>query len=145
MVRVRAGESNHLIKEKHWWVQAEAMVGFYNTWQINNHKYLDLSLENWAFVKQQYIGYYRTVNGFGAYTPMAMVMQTGEDKVGIWKCPYHNSRACIAISVKDARSVASPAIKPIIGGPIKKPIKPSVETAASATPGFIVFDLPAAL
>ncbi len=42
-----------LIKEKHWWVQAEAMVGFYNAWQISgNEKYLDISLNNWQFVKK---------------------------------------------------------------------------------------------
>ncbi len=38
-----------------------------------------------------------------------------------------------------------PAIIPISGGPIKKPKKPMVDTAAIATPADITFDLPAAL
>jgi hypothetical protein len=50
-----------------------------------------------------------------------------------------------ATNKKDARKVANPAIKPIMGGPIKKPAKPMVETAASATPGDMVLDFPAAL
>ena len=50
-----------------------------------------------------------------------------------------------AINTNDARKVAKPAMNPIIGGPNKKPIKPMVDTAASATPGCMVFDFPAAL
>ena len=48
-----------------------------------------------------------------------------------------------AITVKDQRRLNMPAIKPIIGGPIKKPRKPIVETAARAMPGCRVVDLPA--
>lgn len=36
-------------------------------------------------------------------------------------------------------------MKPIIGGPIKRPIKPIVDTAAMAMEGGKVFDFPAAL
>lgn len=36
-----------------------------------------------------------------------------------------------------------PAINPIRGGPIKRPIKPMVETAAMAIAGGKVFDFPA--
>ena len=50
-----------------------------------------------------------------------------------------------AIKTNDARKVASPAMKPISGGPTKNPIKPIVDTAARAAPGDMVFDLPAAL
>ena len=50
-----------------------------------------------------------------------------------------------AININDARKVATPAMKPMSGGPTKKPINPMVDTAASATPGDMVFDLPAAL
>jgi mannobiose 2-epimerase len=89
-------ESDHLIKEKHWWPQAEAMVGFYNTWQITgDDKYLQLSLNNWEFVKEYILDkkngeWLWGINDKGEPMP-------GEDKAGLWKCPYHNSRACIEI------------------------------------------------
>jgi mannobiose 2-epimerase len=93
---------DHLIKEKHWWVQAEAMVGFYNTWQINNNEeYLDLSLRNWAFVKQHLLDIKNGEWFWGIYAN-GDVMQT-EDKAGIWKCPYHNSRACIELIKRISR------------------------------------------
>lgn len=87
---------DHLVKEKHWWVQAEAMVGFFNTWQITgNDKYLDLSLMNWDFVKDNILD---KKNGewFWGVDVHGQVM-AAEDKAGLWKCPYHNSRACIEI------------------------------------------------
>ncbi|MBB5396597.1 AGE family epimerase/isomerase [Mucilaginibacter sp. AK015] len=92
----------HLIKEKHWWVQAEAMVGFYNTWQISNNKeYLELSLRNWAFVKQHILDIQNGEWFWGVYAD-GSVMHT-EDKAGIWKCPYHNSRACIELIKRISR------------------------------------------
>jgi mannobiose 2-epimerase len=87
---------DHLIKEKHWWVQAEAMVGFYNAWQISGDiKYLDLAEKCWNFVKHKILDktngeWFWGINQFGEVMP-------GEDKAGMWKCPYHNSRACIEI------------------------------------------------
>ena len=50
-----------------------------------------------------------------------------------------------AMSRNDALKVAIPAIKPISGGPIKKPENPIVDTAVSATPGDIIVVLPAEL
>jgi mannobiose 2-epimerase len=85
---------NHLVKEKHWWVQAEAMVGFFNAWQISgDSKYLDIALKNWEFIKNNILD---KQNGewFWGIDDNGQVMQ-GEDKAGIWKCPYHNSRACL--------------------------------------------------
>lgn len=87
---------DHLIKQKHWWVQAEAMVGFFNAWQIsNNDKYLDISLKNWDFVQKNILDikngeWLWGVDGQGQPMP-------DEDKAGLWKCPYHNSRACIEL------------------------------------------------
>ncbi|NWJ51594.1 MAG: AGE family epimerase/isomerase [Bacteroidetes bacterium] len=85
-----------LVTEKHWWPQAEAMVGLFNAYQItHNNKYLTLSLQTWSFVKKHIKD-----NKFGEWiwgveadnSPMK-----NQDKVGFWKCPYHNSRACIEI------------------------------------------------
>ena len=84
------------LKEKHWWVQAEAMIGFFNTWQITGeHKYLELSINNWEFVKDKILDkkngeWFWGVDEHGNPMP-------DEDKAGLWKCPYHNSRACMEI------------------------------------------------
>ena len=88
--------ANQLVKEKHWWVQAEAMVGFFNAWQINgDDKYLNISLKNWEFIKTKILD---TKNGewFWGINETGGVMP-GQDKAGIWKCPYHNSRACLEL------------------------------------------------
>jgi cellobiose epimerase len=89
-------ERGHLIKQKHSWPQAEAMIGFFNAWHnTGQEKFLSQSLQSWRFVKEYMHDkncgeWYWGVNE--DYSPMS-----GEDKVGIWKCPYHNSRACIEI------------------------------------------------
>ncbi len=87
---------NHLINEKHSWPQGEAMVGFFNAWQITgDEKFLSHSVNSWQFVKDHMVDkhlgeWYWGVNA--DYSPMVQ-----KEKVGIWKCPYHNSRACMEI------------------------------------------------
>lgn len=86
--------TGHWIKEKHWWPQAEAMVGFFNAWQISgDKKYLDLSLGCWRFVQQ----YIKDKNNewFWGINEDVTVIKKG--KAGFWKCPYHNGRACLEI------------------------------------------------
>ncbi|MDY0905027.1 AGE family epimerase/isomerase [Pedobacter sp. CFBP9032] len=88
--------NHHFVKEKHWWVQAEAMVGFFNAWQISgNESFLQISLNNWAFVKSNIIDH-QNGEWFWGITETGEIMNS-EDKVGPWKCPYHNSRACIEL------------------------------------------------
>ncbi|HMH24833.1 MAG TPA: AGE family epimerase/isomerase [Puia sp.] len=89
-------EGGQLVMEKHSWPQAEAMVGFFNAWQISGDpRWLDRSMDSWKFVKK-----YIKDPVFGEWfwgvradhSPMP-----GQDKAGFWKCPYHNSRACLEI------------------------------------------------
>jgi mannobiose 2-epimerase len=87
---------DHIVKEKHWWVQAEAMVGFFNAWQISGEQqFLKTSYQSWNFVKQAILD---KKNGewFWGVKEDGSVMEN-EDKAGLWKCPYHNSRACIEV------------------------------------------------
>ena len=88
--------TKHFIKEKHSWVQAEAMVGFLNSWQITGDRtYLQKALSSWQYVKNQIKD---TTYGewFWGRNEDGSIMKN-QDKVGIWKCPYHNTRACIEI------------------------------------------------
>lgn len=88
-------DKDHWVREKHWWPQAEAMVGFFNAWQISgDEKYLQYSTGAWEFVKR----HLKDMNGgewywgvYDDYTVMA------KEKAGFWKCPYHNSRACLEL------------------------------------------------
>ncbi|RTL48585.1 MAG: N-acyl-D-glucosamine 2-epimerase [Sphingobacteriales bacterium] len=85
-----------LIREKHWWPQAEAMIGFLNAWQITQQtQFFEKSWHCWQFVKEHIIDkkYGEWVWGVDANY---QVMLT-EDKIGFWKCPYHNARACMEI------------------------------------------------
>ncbi|WP_242691458.1 AGE family epimerase/isomerase [Desertivirga arenae] len=85
-----------LINEKHWWVQAEAMVGFFNAWQLSgNEEQLERSIKVWRFIQNKILD---RENGewFWGVLDDGSIM-ADQDKAGLWKCPYHNSRACIEI------------------------------------------------
>lgn len=83
--------------DKHWWPQAEAIVGLLYVWNITGiNKYLDIASGIWAFIEQTIIDktngeWFFRVNKEG-------VPYENENKVGPWKCPYHNSRACMEIA-----------------------------------------------
>ena len=89
-------DGGHLIAERHWWVQAEAMVGFLNAWQLTGEaSFYDKFLAVWAYTKK-YIIDGEKGEWFWGRTADGEVMP-GQDKVGFWKCPYHNSRACMDV------------------------------------------------
>ena len=87
-----------LIKDtdKHWWPQAEAIVGFVNAWQISSDsKYLKKAKMVWEFTKDKIIDWKDGEWWFRVNKVGQPYLQ--EDKAGPWKCPYHNGRACLEI------------------------------------------------
>ncbi|WP_321342994.1 AGE family epimerase/isomerase [uncultured Draconibacterium sp.] len=87
-------EGEHLDTDRHWWPQAEAMVGLMDAWEITGkNQYLTKIAEVWNYIKENVIDY---ENGewFGRIDERGTAIST-EDKVGFWKCPYHNTRAMI--------------------------------------------------
>lgn len=90
-------KDGHLDTDKHWWPQAEAMVGLFDAWEITgNTAYLEEVSKVWEFIKENVIDY---DNGewFGRLDCNGVPYDT-EDKVGFWKCPYHNTRAMLEIT-----------------------------------------------
>ena len=88
-------EHNKLIAEKHWWPQAELMIGFYNAYQLTeDQKYLDVVLKNWEFIQKHLLDKKNGEWFWGVYQDYSLIQK---DKAGFWKCPYHNSRACIEL------------------------------------------------
>ena len=89
-------ETGKPVAEKHWWPQAEALIGFCNALQLTgNIKYKNALLKNWHFISNHIIDLSggEWVWGIDQYH----IKMPGQDKVGIWKCPYHNSRACLEL------------------------------------------------
>lgn len=82
--------------DKHWWSQAEGLVGLINAFQISNDdKYIIPTIKLWEFIKDKIIDH---ENGEWFWK----VSKSGEifpedEKVGFWKCPYHNTRSCIEV------------------------------------------------
>jgi len=84
------------IHEKHWWPQAEALVGFCNAWQITgNERYKNALMKTWHFIRG-HIQDKKKGEWLWGVDKNNMKM-AGQDKIGLWKCPYHNSRACLEI------------------------------------------------
>ncbi|KJD39286.1 N-acylglucosamine 2-epimerase [Paenibacillus polymyxa] len=77
-----------------WWVQAEAMVGFYNAFQrTQDERFLKIVRNLWTYTRQ-YIIDPRT-GGEWFWSVQADGKPDAREIAGPWKCPYHNSRFCI--------------------------------------------------
>jgi len=97
--------SGHLDTDKHWWMQAEAMVGLAYAWKITGKDIYKNQLGNvWQFIRTTMIDW---VNGEWFWrVDQDGIPIASEDKVGFWKCPYHNSRAMMeAITILSELSV----------------------------------------
>ena len=81
--------------DKHWWPQAEALVGLVNAWELTGDKsYLEQAVSVWDFIKRNLMDpageWHWKVFRNGA-------VDYDEDKAGPWKGPYHNSRAMLEL------------------------------------------------
>ena len=89
-------ESMELDSDKHWWPQAEAMVGYYNAFQLSGEqKFLERSIGSWEFIKKHLIDH-KLGEWFWSVDSQGNP-QTEKEKAGFWKCPYHNGRACMEL------------------------------------------------
>ena len=83
------------IEEKHWWPQAEWLIGMVNAYQITRDTaYLELAEKNLEFIQKHLIDDKQGEWFWGIDKNYEKIKK---DKAGFWKCPYHNSRACIEI------------------------------------------------
>lgn len=91
-------------EDRIWWVQAEAVVGFYNAWQKAPEKthYLEAAETIWNFIKEFVVDkqeggewYWRT-DRFGKPDLEKPIVEP-------WKCPYHNGRMCMEMMKRGAQ------------------------------------------
>ena len=99
---------SHLRTNKHWWLQAENLVGFMNAFQLSGDiKYWNIVKLSWDFINTAVIDlergeWYTKVNRLG----VPYLTEPEDDpspyyrndwKIDPWKCPYHNGRAMMEL------------------------------------------------
>ena len=82
--------------DKHWWPQAEAVVGFLNAHRLSGRQHFrDAAERSWEFIEKFIVD--REHGEWFWLVSRPGVPGAGRDKVGPWKCPYHNSRTCFEV------------------------------------------------
>ena len=90
------GDTGAIDADRHWWVQAETVVGYFNLWQITGRTdALEKAGGCWDFIRRHIIDreggeWFWSLRADGS-------VNTDDDKAGFWKCPYHNGRMCLEI------------------------------------------------
>lgn len=96
MIYEKEGADGPVDGDRHWWVQAESIVGFFNLWDhFGSSAGMENALMNWEFIKAHIIDH---ENGEWFWSVRADgSVNREDDKAGFWKCPYHNGRMCMEI------------------------------------------------
>jgi cellobiose epimerase len=96
MIYERDDLFDHIDNDRHWWVQAEAVVGFLNAYDLTGDKsYLQMTTKSFDFIRKNLVD---RINGEWYWSIRADgTVNKQDDKAGFWKCPYHNTRMCLEI------------------------------------------------
>jgi mannobiose 2-epimerase len=91
-----AGPEGIIDDDKHWWPQAEAVVGFLNAYQIGSQeRFFEASRNTWGFIENRIVD--RKHGEWFWKVSRAGIPGDDKFKVDPWKCPYHNSRTCFEV------------------------------------------------
>lgn len=79
--------------DRHWWVQAETVVGCVDQYQLTGDpEWLEKADAQWRFIRENLIcpdgEWYWSIKEDGS-------PNLTDDRAGFWKCPYHNGRMCL--------------------------------------------------
>jgi mannobiose 2-epimerase len=86
----------HRDTDRHWWVQAETVVGYTNLYQHFGDEEAGLrALRAWTFIQQNLVDRTHGEWTWSVHEDHSPNLQ--DDKAGFWKCPYHNGRMCMEI------------------------------------------------
>lgn len=81
--------------DRHWWPQAETLVGLVNLRELTGDEgYLLKAAKCWDYINMNLVD---RKNGEWYWSIKNGRPNLSEDKAGFWKCPYHNARACMEI------------------------------------------------
>ncbi|MBO6108364.1 MAG: AGE family epimerase/isomerase [Eubacterium sp.] len=107
-------ENGNIRKNKNWWGQCEAMVGFYNAYQKDESKteYLQVVEDIWQFIKSHFIDSREGLEWIQELDASGNAI-TSLPAVGIWKCPYHNTRMCLEVIKRTGKKESSFELPPI--------------------------------
>ena len=96
MIYEKNNASGHIDSDRHWWVQAESVIGYFNLWEhFGDKKALEKSLACWKYIKENLIDKDNGEWFWSIYSDGSINRK--DDKAGFWKCPYHNGRMCMEI------------------------------------------------
>ena len=105
---------SHIRTNKHWWLQAENLVGFMNAFELTgDDHYWEIVKLSWDFIDRYVIDHkrgewYTKVNRLG----IPFLTEPEDDpspyyrndwKIDPWKCPYHNGRAMMELVIRIER------------------------------------------
>lgn len=96
MIYEKDNAHGHTDADRHWWVQAESVVGYFNLWQLSGGmENLEKAIQCWEFIKNHIIDrehgeWFWSLRADGS-------VNRDDDKAGFWKCPYHNGRMCMEL------------------------------------------------
>ena len=81
--------------DRHWWVQAETVVGCWNRFQRDaDAAWAERAVDTWDFIRREIVcpdgEWYWSRRADGS-------ANIADDRAGFWKCPYHNGRMCMEL------------------------------------------------